>query len=105
MSRFRVASGFGCEKHQLDQTETPPSLRAKRSNLGPPPLPYDPLDCFVASLLAMTGFTDDFTDFTGLYGDTYFKTLRCFTVTLTSSPYCRPRVFRCDSLYYFIHTR
>jgi len=49
MSRFRVASGFGCEKHQLDQTETPPSLRAKRSNLGPPPLPYDPLDCFVAS--------------------------------------------------------
>jgi len=30
--------------------DQPPSLRAQRSNLAPP-LPYDPLDCFVASLL------------------------------------------------------
>src|SRR5208337_4387061 len=38
----------------FDQADMRPSLRAKRSNPGPPPLTSDPLDCFVASLLAMT---------------------------------------------------
>src|SRR5208337_834637 len=49
------AGGFGSGTRALfDQADMRPSLRAKRSNPGQATVTSDPLDCFVASLLAMT---------------------------------------------------
>src|SRR5208337_2754861 len=101
--QYFLASGNG-SRALFDQADMRPSLRAKRSNPGPPPLTSDPLDCFVASLLAMTIQSDRIPLLEGfraaksfssrrIRGTSFFAPMRStstFGWGTTSSVHCRP---------------